>query len=342
MTTSAVAIRRTGLVTSVGLDAPSACAAIRAKLTNPTQTRFRAGDGEWLMGHEVPLDDAWRGLGKLSRMAAMSIAECLADVPRDAWSRIPVLLCVAERERPGRQERIEEQLFPAIQDLLNARFSSESFLVPHGRVSMVVALQAARRLLERGDVEHVVVAATDSLLTWPTLSVYDRADRLLTEYNSNGFLPGEAGGAVLLARPDGAAAVECIGIGFGVEDAHIDADMPLRAQGLSTAIGQALADAGRQMHDASFRITDLSGEQYYFKEATLALSRTLRQRKESFDIWHPAECVGETGAAAGLVVLAVAEAAYRKGYALGPLVVTHLANDGGQRAAAVLQFVGHA
>ena len=35
------------------------------------------------------------------------------------------------------------------------------------------------------------------------------------------------------------------------------------------------------MHDFDYRITDLSGEQYYFKEAALALSRTLRQSKES-------------------------------------------------------------
>ena len=51
----------------------------------------------------------------------------------------------------------------------------------------------------------------------------------------------------------------------------------MRADGLATAIKGALADAGCEMHDMDYRITDLSGEQYYFKEAALALSRTLRQ-----------------------------------------------------------------
>ena len=71
------------------------------------------------------------------------------------------------------------------------------------------------------------------------------------------------------------------------------------------------------MHHVDLRIADLSGEQYYFKEATLAVARTLRQRKEEFDIWHPAECVGEVGAVAGICVIALADAACRKAYGKG-------------------------
>ena len=335
-----VAIERTGLVTSVGLSAPAACAAIRAKLTNPTETRFLDPAGKWLMAHEVPLDKPWRGLPRLVGMAAMAIEECLADVPRDDWSRIPLLLCVAEPQRPGRQAGLDDRLFEEIQRALGVRFAAASNIVPHGRVGMAVAVDAARRLLQSGACERVLVAATDSLISWPTLSAYVRDDRLLSEGNSNGFLPGEAGAAVLLRRAGSGRELHCVGIGFGVEPAHIESDEPLRAQGLTAALSQALNDAGRQMHDVDFRITDLSGEQYYFKEATLALSRTLRQRKETFDIWHPAECIGETGAAAGLAVLAVADAAYRKGYAQGPLVMTHLANDAGQRAAVLLHYPG--
>jgi 3-oxoacyl-[acyl-carrier-protein] synthase I len=94
------------------------------------------------------------------------------------------------------------------------------------------------------------------------------------------------------------------------------------------------------MHDIDYRITDLSGEQYYFKEAALALSRTLRKRKEEFDIWHPAECTGEAGALAGVSVLSVADAACRKAYTKGPAIVAHMAADAGQRAAITLAWRG--
>jgi 3-oxoacyl-[acyl-carrier-protein] synthase-1 len=130
----------------------------------------------------------------------------------------------------------------------------------------------------------------------------------------------------------------CAGIGFGMETAHIDSGEPLRAEGLTAAIKGALTDAGCWMHDLDYRITDLSGEQYYFKEAALARSRILRQRKEEFDIWHPAESIGESGAVAGVASLAVADTACRKAYTAGPNILSHMANDAGQRAAAVLHF----
>lgn len=338
MATAPIAIRSTGLVTSVGLTAPAACAAMRCKLTNPSETRFIDAGGEWIMGHSVPLDQAWRGLAKLEKMAALAIEECLADVAPAERQDIPLLLCVAERERPGRLEGLDDQLFIDIATGLGARFAPTSRVIAQGRVSVAVALGHARRLIQEQEVPRVLIAATDSLLTWPTLSHYERADRLLTARNSNGFMPGEGAGALLVEAPAGRGELLCTGLGFGIEKAHIDSGEPLRADGLATALKAALAEAAREMHDLDFRITDVAGEQYYFKEASLALSRTMRQRKAEFDIWHPAECTGEAGALAGAAIIALADAACRKAFAPGPRIVAHLANDAGQRAAVTLQF----
>ncbi len=340
MKAAPIAIQATGLVSSVGLDVRTSCAAIRAKLTNPSETRFVDPTGEWILGHAVPLPQPWRGLSKLAHMAASAIEECLRGLPKTDWSELPLLLCLAEQDRPGRPEHIDDALFTAIQDLLDVRFSADSVIISHGRVSTAVAMAHAGKLLGDRKCDRVLVAATDSLLTAPTLLAYGKADRLLTRYNSNGFMPGEAGAAVLFGRPGTHSELRCTGIGFGVENSHIDSEEPLRASGLSEAIKQALAEAGCEMHDLDFRITDIAGEQYYFKEAALALSRTLRRRKETFDLWHPSECIGETGSAAGLAVLAVADAACRKRYGPGNNIMAQLSNDNGRRAAAVLQFVG--
>jgi len=88
----------------------------------------------------------------------------------------------------------------------------------------------------------------------------------------------------------------------------------------------------------SWRIADLSGEQYYFKEAALALQKTLRRRQEAMDLWHPAECIGETGSAIGPAMLGVAAAACHKQYAPGPQILLHTANDAGERAAIVARY----
>lgn len=348
-----LAVRGVGLVTAVGLSAPASCAAFRAKISNPSETRFIDGAGQWIMAHQVALEQPWRGLTKLARMAALAIEEALQDLPRAQWARLPMVLCVAEPDRPGRLEGLDEKLASMIQDLLGVQFDKARLaIVAHGRVGVAVALHGARRWLApeaqsaagSKSAEGVLVVATDSLVNWPTLGPFEREGRLLTERNSNGFLPGEAAGAVLLGRPGGTAAsgkpgeLVIAGLGFAREAAHIASDEPLRGDGLATALRGALEEAGLAIHDMDYRITDVAGEHYYFKEAALALSRTLRQRKEDFDLWHPAECTGEVGAASGMLMLAQAEAACAKGYTLGPRVLAHWANDNGHRAAAALQW----
>ncbi len=339
MRTPAVAVLGTGLVTSVGLSTAASCSAFRAKITHPCETRFIDSSGSWIMAHQVDLQHPWSGLSKLAKMAALAVEEALLDLKRTQWHQLPLLLCVAEAGRPGRLSGLDDRLLPLVQRELGVSFAPSSALVPQGRVGVAVALAQARALLVATRVPGVLIVSVDSLLSWPTLSHYERADRLLTESNSNGFMPGEAAGALWVgASKRGSEMMCCTGIGFGRESAHIDSGEPLRADGLTQAIKASLDDAGCQLHDLDFRITDNSGEQYYFKESSLALSRSLRQRKEAFDIWHPAECTGEVGATSGVAVIANAAEACRKGYAPGRRVLAHWANDAGQRAAVTLDY----
>lgn len=293
------------------------------------------------MAQSVPLEQPWRGRTKLVKMASLAISECLANVSKGDWSRIPLLLCLAERERPGRIEGIDGELFLEIQQEMGVEFAEQSLILPHGRVSAATALLRARRLLTESDCPLVLIAATDSLLAWPTMSVYERSERLLTPKNSDGFMPGEGAAALLVGSAAKSPQLICAGVGFATEPANINSEKPLRGDGLAHAINAALAEAGWEMHDLDFRITDLSGEQYYFKEASLALSRALRVRKEEFDIWHPAECIGETGAVSGFATFIVANFACRKGYAPGFNVLCHAGLDAGQRAAAIFQYRAH-
>lgn len=340
MPSQPIAIKSVGLVTSVGLSAPASCAAFRAKISNPTETRFRGSDGGWIMAHQVLLEQPWRGLTKLAMMAAMAISEALEGIPKEEWSELPLLLCVAEAERPGRLAGLDGEILLQIQKELGVTFAPQSKIVAEGRIGVAVALHEARKLMAESNISRALVAATDSLLSWLTLSHYDNGGRLLSASNSNGFLPGEGAGALLVAMTTAVGEMRCTGIGFGTEAAHINSDLPLRADGLTLAIKQALLDAGCEMHDLNYRITDISGEQYWFKEASLALSRTLRKCKGEFDLWHPAECIGEAGPLAALSGLSLAESASRKAYARGRSVLLHMAADSGRRAAITLQWGG--
>jgi 3-oxoacyl-[acyl-carrier-protein] synthase-1 len=330
-----VGIVSTGLVTPVGLSAPAACAAIRAKISNPTETRCIDSTGEWIVAHQVPLAEPLRGLSRLTRMAALALRECLEGASREECASLPLLLCVAEPERPGRTRGLDERLFSDIERELEVTFAPGSAIVTQGRVGAAVALTVASRLIYEKGVPRVVIASADSLISQETLDHYESGDRLLTSDNSNGFIPGEGASAMLVARPTGRPQLVCAGVGLASEEAHIESDRPLRADGLTAAHRAALAQAGCSIDELGFRITDLSGEQYYFKEASLASSRLLSRRREEPQVWHPAECTGQAGAALGGIAFAVAHAALVKGYAPTEGVLLHFSEDSGQRCSVV-------
>jgi 3-oxoacyl-[acyl-carrier-protein] synthase-1 len=327
-----------GMVTAVGLDAPSACAAIRCGINNFRETAFIDSTGEPIVGSEVPLEEPWRGPNKLARMLAAVIEQSFETDATIAAAETPVIICIPERERPGRYEHLKQRLADEVAS--RGPLHPDSMIVSQGRVGGVVALREARALLYGRGHSAVVIAGVDSYLSGPTLAAYEAKRRLLTPANSNGFIPGEGAAAVIVKRPTASAEPQVVvrGIGFALEQATIEGEQPLRADGLVEAIRGALADASMPMQECDFRITDVSGEQYAFKEAALALARLLRARKEEFDLWHPADCIGEVGAAAGPAVFNVAWAASRKGYAKGMNILCHFGNDDGKRAAVVLTY----
>jgi 3-oxoacyl-[acyl-carrier-protein] synthase-1 len=339
MSVQPIAILASGMVTGVGLNAASTCAAIRCAISNFSETRFMDSGGEWIIGCEVPFDQPWRGRTKLVKMVAPAIRECLAALGGSRPTKVPLLLCVAETTRPGRIEGLDQTLLMEIQVELGVQFHPESRLIPHGKIGGVMALQHARQLIAERKVDYCIVAGVDSYLVAPTLAAYQEQGRLLTSKNHDGFIPGEAGAAVLVgpSTKGMTSSLQCLGIGQAQERATVLSEEPLKADGLVVAIKSALLDAGCTMGDMDFRMTDLSGEQYGFKEAALALTRILRVRKERFDIWHPADCIGEVGATIIPAMLGVLLASAEKRYAPGPVALCHSGNETGERAALVIK-----
>lgn len=335
---SGVAVLKSGMVTGVGLTAESTCAAIRCGIAGFEETRFMY-DGEWLLGCEVPLEQPWRGREKLLRMAVPAIRECLDGAGSASPGEIPLLLCVAEEDRPGRLDGLDDSLIRDIEERLGVRFHGWSRIMANGRIAGVQALDYSRRLLAEG-LPFCIVAGVDSYLVAGMLDAYHRARRLLTADNSDGFIPGEGAAAVLVGHTSAATRTSCLGFGYGAEPAPLDSGEPLRAEGLVQAVRAALADAAMDLGQLDYRITDLSGEQFGFKEAALALLRVLRERKEEYDLQHPADCVGQIGAAAVPLIVGVARDMGEAGLAPGPGALVHAAGDGAERAALVMRSSG--
>jgi 3-oxoacyl-[acyl-carrier-protein] synthase-1 len=334
-----LAVLGVGLVSGVGSSAETSCAAIRCGINNFRETAFIGRDGEPLVGSAVVLEEPWRGTVKIAKMVARAIAECLAVEEGAQPDQIPFLVCIAEAERPGRFEALARVILEDIEQELGTRLHPHSRVFEQGRVGAAVALLHARRMLLGGRHHRVIVAGADSFLTGATLAAYDRQDRLLRRANSNGFIPGEAAGAVLLTTWDELVTTPLLvcGLGFAREPAPLDSGRPLRADGLVQAIRSALGEAEVALKDCDQRIADMNGEQYRFREAALAITRMLRDRKVLFSLWHPADCIGEVGAATLPAMLAMLYHGARKDYLPGPRFLGHIGNDDDKRAAFVTQ-----
>lgn len=330
------------MVTAVGFNASASLAAVRAGISGVNETNlWDAESGTYLQAGRVLLPHWWVGRGKLVELVAPAIYECLVAAEPTAPEEIPILLGVSTPNRPYRFEGLDENVLPEIEYKLGIKLNSFSRVIPNGRVSSATGIQLARHLIESNKVPCCIVAGVDSFVQQDVVEAYMEQRRILTPINSNGFIPGEAGSAILIMpfsnRAEGG--LQILGIGESREKATIESEEPLRGDGLMHAIRDALREVKLTIHEVQYRITDLNGEHYKFKEMVLAMMRFERKPKPKlFDLWHPIEYIGDVGAAIGPIVLGVAMHAGQKGYGIGPTILCTLSNDDGKRAAIVVNY----
>jgi 3-oxoacyl-[acyl-carrier-protein] synthase-1 len=349
-------IRATGLCCAVGLDAASACAAMRARIAGFRELPYADARGEPIVGAAVPgFDPKLRRRERLVELLRPALAETLkaADLSAEQTHRIPLLLGLAEPGRPGGGEPWARSILAAVEEQLGLRFDPvRSAVIARGHTAGFEALRIARELLQSRAVPACLVAGVDSLVNAATLLWLDRHQRLKTPENADGVIPGEAAACVLLTRSATTAdaatatrtepavregvAARIIGLGFGREEALLLNDEPMRGLGLAEAARAALAEAGLALHEIDFRLADATGESYGFREQALLQARLLRQRRESQPIWHAADSIGDTGAAAGIVHLIRAEQAFQGRYAPGARAIATASALDGSRAVALI------
>lgn len=328
---SGLVITASGMVTAVGLDGASSCAALRARVDGFAETRFIGVNGEWLIGAAVPLPRAWIGEKRLAHLATGAVADVLKGRElRDT----ALILCLPEPGRPGRPIADDVAFMRRITDLLEIPSGVRSQIVAHGRPSGVAALERARKLLREANVEQVLIVGVDSYLTGRAIGYYLEERRLLTPDNPEGFIPGEAAAAIL-CRADGPG-LQVAGLGLAREPAPIfnradedGFDLPFRADGMTSAYQAAFSEAECSHTDVRIKIGDLVGETYWFKQTTLAMMRTQRERSKVQPIWPVAAALGNIGAAVVPVMMGWALAGIQKGYASpGPILVESSADNG--------------
>jgi len=329
-----------GICCAVGYNAPAASCALRAGMDNFTESTFVAGDGSPVRVARLMKEDLW-GSQRLALWARYAINECLEQIAPAERERIPLLLLTAPPDRPltAKRERIETAV--AASEALEMSFPPSSLIFSGGHAILGRALLQAQEMLQNGEgIDKVLIAGLDSLLNAPTIRHYLHRERLLVSDNSDGFLPGEGAAAIVLERAARTSTgLHIMGIGQGQEAGRPDGSAPSRAQGLSAAMRQALAQAGIDCNALAFRLSDQSGEAFFAREAANAITRIAGAGGNIPQVLTTADCTGEIGAATGPLMLSWLHHFLPHPDAPGKCGLIHLADDAGGRSAIVVRQI---
>jgi len=330
-------------VSPVGHTIEATCASIRTGLTRFADHPFcqsamldpEIDDPEPIAVSPIAwLDPALEGVDRLFAMAIPSLHRLMeaGRLKRANLGRTGLFLALPEADH-GVDERAVNAL--ARRTGLTGLAKVEANQAGHAGALLLVA--RAAELLAGGALDAAIVGGVDSYLAVSRLAALDEAWRLKSERNVDGFLPGEGCGWLLLepahqAVERGAGAMAAIaGIAVDQEPEDYFSEKNSTGAGLTRAIQNALGEAR-----PVWALCDLNGESCRAFEWGLAQTR-LEPLAGLARLDHPADCLGDVGAASGALLAAYAVESLRRGWAAGGSALIWTASDRGQRAAMLIE-----
>jgi 3-oxoacyl-[acyl-carrier-protein] synthase I len=329
-----IAIEAAGTITPVGLNLVDSMAGLYTRVQLFEDLQLLDDDGEPLSGMKIRFADDLAGPERITAMAHAIVDEATLAV--EATREIPLILCCPEPDAFGDDGAWAERLLPAlIAEAAVPIDRDRSDVIARGRAGILEALGATLAMLKDPATPYCLVGGVDCFVDEVRLERLLADDRIATQSNKDGFRPGEAGAMLLLTnRPSQQSMAAWLGAGHGHEEACRGSELPITGSGLQEAIRKALAQAQVPFETLACLTPDFSGEQRYFEELLLANSR-LSKAQATNVVEMPALSVGETGAAASLLALAMSAFLHWKGVHTRPSLAL-LSCDGPERGAVVL------
>lgn len=349
LTQPVLGITGVGLITSVGHDAASTISSLKSDITRMQEVKLPAKGGLPLVGAPiVGCSDTLLYESRLWDLAGQAAIEAIqysnqAGLPLNS-QKCGILWTMSEIERPGFTTRTTPEFK---QQFLEQLGMNGKEIIWHeiasGHASGIVALQEAAKLIALGKVNFCLIGGTDSLLQLRVLRWLEPIDRLKTEIYTDGLIPGEAAAFIVvepqtnIERRNGHALAWINGVGISHESATILSDQPCRAQGLTQALRSAFAESTVKSGEIQFVFCDLNGESYRANEWAITEMRV--GFSENIRLIHPADCIGDVGAANGSLLLAYAAVNIAEDPFASCNALVFSGADNGSRAAAILTHV---
>lgn len=355
-----IAVAATGLVTAVGLDTATSCAAIRAGLTRAapvagcdvldpdSQTMVPAiGHAVWgLTAGAAPparwLTLATHALGDLCRRADLppfsdaefwqATALLIVGPPLDDERFFHCKSCQSEAIQESYVQPLLRSLGrPFLQEYVHTIFA--------GRTGAARAIRAAGELLAEPAIARVIVVAADSLLDGYSLAWFQQYRRLKAAEQPTGLMPGEAGAALMLLRSGARCTI--VASFDDEEDGEPLADGRQHGRALARVWGSALRAIDSRQAFSGDLIVDLNGESWRAYEFGTAMSQLETVRLGNCRTVMPAQAIGDIGAASALTGVVLAFTAFERRYAAADTAVVLSASSSGRVGAITLRHEAH-
>lgn len=343
-----MAITAMGMMSSVGRDAETACASIRAGLQRPRELHYfgvldsEEQESKPLVARPIHgVTNGFIGMGLWLRLAIAACRDMQSRVPalREAdsefWSRTGLLAITPAIDplRFAEDEVISAPDFApryvqALAGVLNWPLRPANMQVlPLGHAGIMEAIIRAERAIAAKRLDRIIVVAADSYLDPLSLDWIDANDRLKTDDNPFGLIPGEAGCCLMLEAAQAAAGLAELDVAVTAQQS-LDGAERRNGVGLADAIAKSLAAAGAKGF-SGMAIIDLNGEPWRAQEWGAARVRLGGQVGDDVRWTFPADSLGDVGAAAGAVGVCMAVAALQRGYAGDSMVLVTASSDSG-------------
>jgi 3-oxoacyl-[acyl-carrier-protein] synthase-1 len=332
-------------VTPLGFDAEQTCAAVRARANRFAEHPFHIGlvrDPE-------------------TEMPEPLIASLLSELDPDVVPAFKGLLAKSGLKRadlaqgalllslPKVEQDLEAEMHRDLAATLTGRLGLGTLKLTKtlhaGHTGVAACLAEAAKLLAAGEAAFCFVAGLETYHLQPRLEALDEAWRLKTQRATDGFMPGEGAVVLLVETAAGAAARKAkplatvADLGFGNETRPYGSDALSSGEGLGQALRPALARPRPAGGAGRWLLCDLNGESYRAAEWGLVRTRLGESLDPIAALTYPADCLGDTGAASGGLLIAYALHAFARGYAPADDALIWNASDDGGRSAMVVRPV---
>jgi 3-oxoacyl-[acyl-carrier-protein] synthase-1 len=347
-----IVIVEMGMITALGQTAPQTAASVRAGLNGFEEIAWLDKAFQPFVGAFLP-EDALPPLEKaVDEMPSLTYRErrmiALATLPlKEATAEIgdktgPPALVLGAPEQDQTFRLSDKDLLTHISAQSGVQIdTATSTVIFKGRAAGLLALNEASSRLQSGKCEHVLVGGVDSFKDLYTLGTLDMQSRVKSDQNRDGFIPGEGAGFLRLTTRKTAeakgwpirATVTAVSTGF--EKGHLESEEPYTGDGLAETFEALFASAGKLPSPVPTVYAGFNGENHWAKEWGVSVIRHKGTLADEFEIEHPADCIGDTGAACGPLLVGMAAIGIEKAYRQAPVLV-FASSDHGDRAAALV------